>query len=454
MLDLMAWWDEHKLGNWSITGPASGWNAMRHRNDSPRLVIDSEHDATVFERSCIYGGRREVYEVGTLPSGRYVDYDIHAAYPHVAATKPLPRARVGRFNSLTIDQFMHLPDDIGVIANVFVRNAGGHVPVRIAGEVWYPRGNVLTVLASPEIRLAIDSGCSVQIGSGSLYSLTRRFSGWARWIIGLIDGTDQDTPAVARVWAKHMSRAVIGKTAAHSSRIEKVGKAPSLSWQVEQGWNYTAKVNFTQVDIAGTRYRIYPDGDSENALPAVFAFVESYTRVLIDTLIRDVPGGTVVQCDTDGILMRENVPVDVPKWAAKLLGIDLRVKMVAEHVEIIGPQHLILDKVRRLSGVPKAADRVDATTFSGRSWPGIAWQLSQGTSTGYVRPKLTTEIRGPYCHRWVMADGSTVAPTAIVRDNTTTVLPWRPVASGDASDGLAPVQHKYLAAMVSARPAV
>jgi hypothetical protein len=30
MLDLLDWWDKNELGKWSVSGPATGWHAMRH----------------------------------------------------------------------------------------------------------------------------------------------------------------------------------------------------------------------------------------------------------------------------------------------------------------------------------------------------------------------------------------------------------------------------------------
>ena len=42
MLQLMDWWDSEHLGNWSLSGPACGWNAYRHREPPVPVVIDPD----------------------------------------------------------------------------------------------------------------------------------------------------------------------------------------------------------------------------------------------------------------------------------------------------------------------------------------------------------------------------------------------------------------------------
>lgn len=444
VLEFMAWWDAEHIGRWSITGPASGWNAMRHRPDAPRYLIEQEPGDMELERAAIYGGRRETYKVGKIGPGRFVDWDIHGAYPHVAATCLLPRAHAGRFPALTVERFRKLPDNIGVIAEVHVRRAGGHVPVRIGGECWYPRGAVATVLAGPEIRYLIECGAEVSIGRGCLYWLTDKLSGWAKWCMGIVDGTDPHAPPIAAVWAKHMSRAVIGKFAAHTSRVETIGHASSLDWRCENGWNADTRQRYLAIDLGGTAYRVYADGDSDNAFPAVLSYVESYTRVTVDRMLRSFPAGNVLQVDTDGMLVEVTGDADVPAWGREAFGVDLRAKVEAECVEIMGPQHLIVGGDRRLSGVPRDATETTDHTFVGRSWPGLRWQLGEGASEAYTRPAVKTTIRGPYTHRWVFTDGSTAAVTARIEDGQTTVQPWSPETYGRPTADLAERQNPLL----------
>jgi hypothetical protein len=452
MLELMAWWDAEKLGHWSVTGPASGWNALRHRDDLPAILIDPDPDRRAFERSAIYGGRREAYHVGKLSGGIYRDEDIHGAYPGVARDHPLPFRCAGHFPQMGAAKFAKLPGNLGVIAHCTVRDARGHVPVRVGGEVFFPTGDVATTLASPEIRRLVELGVQVDIGPGYLYWLSKGYGGWARWVMALADGQLEGAPAVARVTGKHWSRAVIGKFAQHVSSVERIGPSQFSGWHVERGWDADAKTDFQVVHMAGEMYHVDPDQESENAFPAVLAFVESYVRCQVDIMVREMPGGNVLQVDTDGCLLEQTGRNDSADWARARLGIDLRCKSVVSSVEILGPQHLWIGGESRLSGVPRGAARVTEDTYVGRIWPGLTWQLSQAGSEGYRRPLASVRIVGPYTHRWVFVDGSTRAVACHIESGVTVIESPTAETLGRPVSDLARVQHPLLQPLLPELP--
>ena len=451
MLQLMDWWDRECLGHWTVTGPATGWNALRHRRDTPSLHIHRDEGITALERDAIYGGRREAYTVGKLSGGRYRDWDIHAAYPTVAIMHALPREAGGQFDRLALSRYRQLRPRYGIIAKVHIARAGGHVPVRINGEVWYPEGEVVTTLASPEIDRAIQCGCGVTIGPGVIYWLSTAYAGWASWVVDAADGRLPNTPPVARLAAKHWSRAVIGKFAAHGANIECIGDAPTMDWTCQEAVDLDRHDVYLLVNLAGKQYAVRPDGEADNSFPAVFAWVESYVRVTLDKLIRTLPHCRILQVDTDGLLVEELADVDIATWAHRALGVDLRCKLESDEVEIIGPQHLRIGQVRRLAGVSRDAVEVSPREYEYNLWPGIPWQLSSGPSEGYLRPHVRVALKGPYVHRWVLADGSTEPVRTVVRDGRTHILPWSPSSPRGSYVPLATSQHPYLQALLEGR---
>lgn len=449
MLALMEWFDRARLGRWSLTGPATGYNVLRHRRDFPKMVIDPDQAARSFERRAIYGGRREAYRIGEYGPGRFFDLDIHGAYPMVAATRPLPTERLTAFPSLLMRTFDRLPGSFGVIAECVVRRAACHVPVRLHDEVWYPRGAVRTVLATPEIKHALTCGCEVDIGPGYLYRTAKWGRGWARWVMRLADGDDPRAPAVARVTGKHWSRAVLGKFAQRTSRVEPAGPARGVGWRVEDGYDAAREASYVSVELGGQRFDVYRDQEGDNSFPAVLAFIESYVRVQLDRLVRELPCGRAVQVDTDGVLVETDDPDAVREWAQREVGVELRCKTAATRVHLLGPQHVWLDDQARLSGVPRDALREGDQTYVGRTWPGLAWQLAQSGEAAYLRPEVRVTVRGPFTHRWVRRDGSTSGVECAVRRGRTVLLPPT-ILSGDASPaGLADEQHHVLSELRS-----
>ena len=80
MIELMDWWDDNALGNWSLTGPATGWGAYRHIPMGMNILIKPDPEAQAFERSALLAGRREAWRIGQRPDGFYLDLDIEHAH--------------------------------------------------------------------------------------------------------------------------------------------------------------------------------------------------------------------------------------------------------------------------------------------------------------------------------------------------------------------------------------
>src|SRR5487761_288239 len=90
ILALLDWWDRTRLGRWTITGAATGWNAMRHKLLRNCVLIEPTPEARVHERKAIRGGRREVWRWGRLSTGPYVQLDIERAHSTIAQHLALP----------------------------------------------------------------------------------------------------------------------------------------------------------------------------------------------------------------------------------------------------------------------------------------------------------------------------------------------------------------------------
>lgn len=456
MGQLMAWWDAGRLGNWTLTGSACGWNAMRHRKAPQKFTIDPDPDGVAHDRLAIYGGRRGAFTVGEHRAGPFLELDFRAAYPTIAAHLPVPIKRCQSFESWPVDDWRIDAPDYGIIAEVEIETDVPRWPVRIDGAVFYPVGRFRTVLASPEIIEARRLGCLRSIGAGYVHKLGTALMPWARWCLEQQFNDDGDTPPVASLACKAWGRSVIGKFAAHAFRKIELGPSPVAGWGYEPGWDNEHDCRGGVVDIAGRRWWVSAAGEGENTYPAVLAWVESAVRVRLSRVVEAVGAHAAVQCDTDGLIVAGRTlgtaaarghlraPAGLPgparaAWvldcldpvAAPLL---LRIKRSTPHVHVLGPQHLATAQQRRLSGIRGTSrclecealaltrgehgETVHCThigegmTLTGKQWPGLHWQMSNGSPAGYVRPTVTATLHGPYVTGWVTADG-TVLPAQL-----------------------------------------
>lgn len=447
MSQLMDWWARTERGRWTVTGAASGWNAFRHTPTPLKVLVDPDPDGVAFDRTAIYGGKRYVNRVGKLAPGSYLEVDFARAYTTVARDLPLPSARCNPFPSLALDDPRIESDRWGIIAEVEIDTRVPRFPKRDAGRIWYPVGHFRTTLASPEIAEARRLGCLVSIGPGRTYKLAPHMSPWARWCLDIVDGRDETAPSVARLVAKQWGRSVIGKWAQRQFTRVELGPAPTLGWGYEDAWNAGAHCRASLVDIGGQRYMCYPDGDGDNAFPAILAFVESHVRARLNRAIDAIGSTSFVQCDTDGILLGASdlinrIRRDETRIAAREHGndlvtailekiseltapLDLRLKSTYKRVEVIGPQHVKLDSTRRFSGIPGKATELADGKLGAFTWPKLAYQMAHGDPRGYVREYQRYSVPRNLASGWVTTDGR-VLPVEYATDasGAAVALPW------------------------------
>jgi hypothetical protein len=467
MCQLMDWWDRAELGKWTITGSASGWNAMRHI-PAPRRILIRPDDAEVeHDRSAVYGGRRGSWRVGELPRGRYLELDFERAYTVACRDFPLPIERMAHFDSLPVTHRWLDCTRHGVIARVLLDTDTPRWPAREGNRVWYPVGRFWTTLAGPDIAEARRLGALVQVGAGYVHALGRALRPWAEWVLSVAGDGPADRPDVAQITARHWGRSVVGKWAQRGFERVQLGASPHQGWHHSEAWNHSQGVRASIVDFAGQRWQVTASGPADNAYPAILAFVESYVRVALGRAIAMIGDAAMVTCDTDGMIIDARAAVDsvaaelgkirkdgqsykrldalIALAAAQTVPLVLREKHVYRKVTVVGPQHVQLDEQRRYSGVPgSAADHGDGRLWA-RLWPKLAWQMRHGRPGSFVRPVAYYKITGTYAPGWV-TDRGAVRPVELELDpqGSNHLCPWSATRWARAGERLGPDQNRHL----------
>ena len=470
VLALMDWWDRTDQGKWSVTGAALGWQTYRRTLDPRQVVIDHDPALIEWERQAVYGGRRDVFRVGNLPPGKYGELDYEAAYPTIAANCPLPAKVACR---LTPDHCaaalrgQHLK---WMIAEVTVTTAVPRWPVRALGRVFYPVGTFRTTLAGPDLEAAWEAGALEAVHGGYLYVMTRHLAPWARRCLGWVKDKDGAVPGPVKAAAKLWSRAVIGKFGQKGWRTDPWQGPPDDAWSVEQISDGYTHARGVVTGLGGRYYLSWADQRGDHERPAVLAFVESHVRVRLGALIAGDYGEAIVQCDTDGAMVSHTrlrqlaaaqglrwrkgrrVPYStdhvIAQWCEASWPLTIRDKLLFTRVEVIGPQHVILDGTPRMAGVPRGAWPVGDGKWAARLWPGMVWQTAHGPPDAYVRPVQPYLVVGPYAAGWVLADGAVrPAEAAVDAGGSTYLLPWEKTRWAQAGDRLGAAQAPWAEGM-------
>ena len=477
LIELMDWWDDSALGNWSLTGPGTGWSAYRHQPSMVNVLINPDPDALAFERRALLAGRREAWRVGELPRGYYLDLDIEHAHLSAAASMPLPYQRMTRFDSLPLDSQYLTLQSLDVLAECEIETETPRYPVQLPHGLFYPVGRFRTVLAGPEIREAAARGELRAIGEGYVYRVGAHMARWGRWLVDCMSSEENPASDVVRVAVKGWSRSVPGRWASHTSEV--IAEYPDVrpGWHLEHGTWMPERWPVSYLTVAGTQYVLRRDVEGENSFPAVLAWIQSYTRVWLGRIV-DLAGPAAVQCNTDGMIVdaarlasyhgiQRRGPVPKAATAERQLSEVLtalneaiaparvRVKHTSQTVRVIGAQHVVLDHERRLSGVPREATEIADLKFRYWSWPSLQGQLLRGDSAGFRQQQLEADLSHVPLNRWVLADGTTrPVRLTIAADGSNAVEPWRTWEHAPGTLDLDHALHQDLTVISEQSPAL
>lgn len=466
LLQVLDWWDKHKLGHWSVTGPRTGFNAMRHlcvkrpgfdpaplivgpghgfgQHGDGHVVIHPDEDARRFERTTLYQGRRDAWRVGVQPRGVYVELDMQRAHLTVAATQKLPHRRGREFESLELDSKLVLTENTTVVADCTITTDEPRYPVRTRYGIVHPVGTFTTRLAGVEIAEARDRGHLVGIGHGWFYGLSYHMQPWARWAEQVLADTEGEHPPMAHVAVKGWSRSVPGTWAARTGRLIVEGDSPVQGWLAETGTYGKRFDPCTIVHMAGRQQLILKDQEADDSFPAILSVIQAHVRLALNRMVDAVPDYRLISCNTDSLI------VDSTGWAPGearrtrrgqlndkgrhdgagliqyLAGaaqpFTLTVKGTSADLRILSPQHLRLDGKPRYAGVAGGAEEVSRDEFRFHTWPKLGTQMADGDARGYVRQLRTVDLTGTTTARFAMECGCTLPPAMAIGEGGNKVI--------------------------------
>lgn len=427
LLECMEDWHRHGCGRWTDTGPGCGWNSLRHKIEGGSVWINPDPPAQAFERSAIFGGRRELLSFGQLPEWEYCDIDLEHAHTSVAEHFPLPAGRGRHFERVALDSPLIGGAGVGLIARCRVCTQTPRYPLRIAAGVVYPVGEFETILCGPEIQEARARGELREVLDGYGYVLKHWAGHWARWVTAVLDGRDASVGPMLRLLLKGASKTVWGRTAMRVTGTVSEGDGPTDELHLERGHDPVRGCGITIIDQGWRRRIELQDQEGDDSFPAILAWIQSLVRVLVGRLVDALGPDAVAQIATDGVMVApwrlaeiahdagvepEGVgdTSDIAAAACRALGEDVaplrvRLKDVLHRVRVLTPDIVECEEERRVSGVPRSARETGSWTYEGEVWPTFV-TLTQATISGAVtvQPRRWDVSRARPL-RWVYAGG-------------------------------------------------
>lgn len=366
------------LGNWQASGAGQAFSAWRHRFMHHETHVHSDQTALDAERAGMHTGRAEAFRHGEVPGGPFTVWDVHMSYCRIAAQESLPRRLYGVTEAPTLAQYDKAGRWWSRLVDVDVTVDEPVVPCRHAGRIVWPVGSFRTVLWDHELALVREVGRVDRIHRMWRYRADPILADWANWTMTVADPSEQRYGPIARRWAKHTSRALIGRMAVRYSTWEPYGDNP-LGLTGTALWHDQATgVTTTAAYIGDQTLMAGPLAEGDDSLPQITSAVMSIARVRLWRAMQAAGPGNVVYADTDSVVTTPAGDAAMAAYADAHPELGWRRKDTWRRLTAFGPRMIETDQGRFTSGVPKSAKRTGPGKYRGDVWESLGVALASG----------------------------------------------------------------------------
>jgi len=372
------WIETADMGNWQFTGAGMAWSAFRHKFLRHNMLVHADEDALAAERRAMWTGRCEAYWHGSIGYQEIQEWDFETAYAQIARDFNVPCQLLGAVGPRSAWRRALDDPQLAILAEVTVTTSVPTVPTLHDGRILWPVGTFRTTLWDVELRAAIDDGATVTFHRGWLYRARPALAEWAQWVIDQIHAPAGQCPLWLKAILKHWSRALVGRFAMTYSTWELWADMPTMAAERRTLIDEIEQRTYDLMHVGSDMWRESGTVEWAQSMPAVTGYVMAACRVRLWRLIRVMPPGSVLYCDTDSLLIGD-------QWVSTILDITqigvgkgLRLKSTYRGFSIRGPRQIVTGERVRMAGVPVLAQRVGRDDFAGSVWESLDVALRAG----------------------------------------------------------------------------
>lgn len=216
---------------------------------------------------------------------------------------------------------------------------------------------------------------------------------WADWVTELVHPLGIPAHPIVQTWAKHSSRALIGRLALKSPHWEEFGANPlqltGISKITDAGTGRTQRLMH-----AGEVTLIEQDSaEADSSVPQITSWIMAECRVRLWEAMCAVGLEDLVHVDTDSLIVAQGRPGTATATVLADLPGDWQIKGAWQSMIIHGPRNYRAHKRRKAAGVPSKADETIPNVFTGQRWHSVSTSLTGGAADTVVIRDATWKIR-------------------------------------------------------------
>lgn len=409
VLELLSLYRKHDLGDFRTTGAAQSSAAFRHRFLKPKsLLIHADTAALEVERRACWAGRAEIWKHGEL-NEPLSEYDLFAAYAHVARDTELPSRLIGEYFPNGGMAFNELSKQYALLCEAEIETELPTLPVSVKDRIIWPTGTFTTWVWDTELALAIRYGAKVNVLRCYAYERKPFLKEWAEWIIASLNGKELGATPLGKIVAKEWSRSLIGRFGLRYPLLDFQGTIERSDLVLQPVHDLVEDRSYMQLQIGNELYEQTARIESPNSAPQVMGYIMAQCRVELWRLM-DIAGfDTLCSVDTDGLIVTAKGAERLERHARADPFIPLRLKGTYRRADLRGPRNLDLDLDRRVNGVPRRAEKLSDGLYKGEVWESLPTALRRRSASTLLVHERTFSVADVDPRRQHLPHGHTAA---------------------------------------------
>lgn len=405
----MDWFISNDLGNFGVTISSQSFNTFRHRFMHTDIFIHNRKYVSNLERESYYGGRTECFKIGSFKDNNFYYLDINSMYPSVMQENYFPVKYLRydkKCNPIILGLYLN---KYCLTARLLIKTEDPIFPIRINNKVVFPVGTFEVVLATPELKLALEKNIIQKVISVTIYEKAQIFKDFIEFFYNERLKAKQSGNTAYDLFFKIIMNSLYGKFGQLMGEWESVGKCNPKEidyWsEVIEGENYIYKYR----KINGLIQRYNKKREAFNSFPAISAHVTSYARIKLWNLISKAKISNVYYCDTDSLFVNEAGYKNLKDHINNSDLGKLKVECTSDNIKIFGcKQYIFKDKVKH-KGIKKDAIIIDKNTYQQSQWATLKTLIINKNLHDYQVKDVVKHLSGIYDKGTVLKNG-TVKP--------------------------------------------
>jgi hypothetical protein len=203
---------------------------------------------------------------------------------------------------------------------------------------------------------------------------------------------------------KHWARALVGRMALRYRRWEPYGDTPDLGLSLAINYDEDGEP-VEKLHVGHERFTLAELEEVEDSAPQITGWVMSQCRARLWGAIQVADPNHVLYMDTDSLLVDKVGHAALQQNTYMLDSLEKRAKW--DHALIHGPRNIELDQDRRLSGVPRHAERKGPLEWEGHVMRAIKESIVRDELDHVAQLHRTYHVNTTDPRRERYPDGST-----------------------------------------------